>query len=63
MTPMEYLKYTMQSLSNVLYNTSQNDMQYNSKDTILDTIKNMIYDYNSKVDADEKIECTDFRNK
>lgn len=58
-----YLKYVMQGLSNILYNTSQSDSPINSKDVILDSIKNLIQEYNDKVEAKNKIDYMDNRNK
>ena len=57
----DYLKMTMQGLSNILYNTTQSNSVHNSKDEILNSIKRMILDYNNKVDNKNKVNCVDFR--
>ena len=60
MSAFNYLKNTMQGLSNILYNGSQNDSSYNN---ILDSIKRIIQDYNDNVEVKDKIKYTDFRIK
>jgi hypothetical protein len=58
---MNYLKSTMHQLSNILYNTSQSDSPYNSKDKILDSIKVIIQNYNDSVSEEYKVQFCDFR--
>ena len=60
MSAFNYLENTMQRLSNILYNGSQNDSSY---DNILDSIKRIIQDYNDNVEVKGKIKYTDFRIK
>jgi len=60
MSAFNYLENTMQRLSNILYNGSQNDSSY---DNILDSIKRIIQDYNDNVEVKDKIKYTDFRIK
>lgn len=55
----EYLKYIMQRLSTVLYNTSQTDLAVD-KDRILDNIKGILEDYKKASGSD--INIRDFRN-
>lgn len=59
----EYLKITMGQLANILYNTSQNDSSYNSKDAILNSIKGIIQNYNDTVPENLKVHCQDFRKR
>jgi hypothetical protein len=55
------LKLVIQQLNNIIYNTSQNDSAYNSKDIILDSLISIIKEYNSKVDEKSKFDIKDFR--
>jgi hypothetical protein len=61
MKPFNYLKFTMRNLSTILYNTSQGDAEWYSKDAILDSIKRIIQDYNDVVSSEDKIDYKDFR--
>lgn len=63
MNALTYLKITMNSLSNILYNTSQSNSPHNSKDMILDSIKRMIQDYNDSVPTELKVDYFDHRTK
>jgi hypothetical protein len=63
-TYKDYLYMTMNRLSNILYNTSQNNSEYNSKDKILDSIKRILEDYNNAVDDKSiNVKITDNRTK
>lgn len=63
MTHQRYLKMLVEQLATVLFNTSQNDSDYNSKDAILNSIKGMIQDYNNVCVYEDKVKITDFRTK
>lgn len=58
-----YLNSIMHQLATIIYNTSQNDSDYNSKDAILDSLKRMINNYNTVIPVDMKIQVKDFRMK
>lgn len=55
----KYLRNTMVELSNILYNASQSNSV--TKDSILNSIKGKLQDYNSRVKDKDKIDITDFR--
>lgn len=52
-------KEIMKMLSNILHNASQGD--YLTKDNILDSIKNILTQYNYSLD-NKKVSIDDFRN-
>jgi hypothetical protein len=61
MDAFDYLRFVIQNLSCILYNTSQSDTEWNSKDSILNNIKRIIQEYNDKVSDTNKVDYTDFR--
>lgn len=58
---VDYLKMTMNNLATIVYNTSQGNQEWNSKDAILDSLIRIVEDY--KRASGENIEINDFRKR
>lgn len=58
---MDYLNMVMQQLATIVHNTSQNNLEWYSKDKILDTLKSMVEDYNRVVPEKQRIIIKDYR--